>query len=50
MRVDARPAKPCACPTNEVGDIKCHVCREMVNVRCWKCGTPRGEGTCPNAT
>lgn len=38
----------CGCPTNEAGDIRCHVCRERVNVRCWNCRTPRGDGPCPN--
>lgn len=38
----------CGCPTNEFGDIHCHVCGEMVNVRCWKCRTLRGEGPCPH--
>lgn len=55
ITVDWRPtdAAPvvggaCGCPTNEIGDIRCHVCGERVNVRCWKCHTPRGEGPCPN--
>lgn len=44
-------SKSCGCPqpfgpTNT--DIRCHNCGEMVNVRCWKCGTIRGEGVCPN--
>lgn len=38
----------CACPVNVAGDIRCHKCREYVNVRCWNCKTPRGEGTCPS--
>lgn len=39
----------CGCPTlPENGDMRCHVCREYVNVRCWNCKTPRGEGMCPN--
>ena len=38
----------CGCPKNEVGDIRCHVCGEYVNKRCWACKTPRGEGPCPN--
>jgi uncharacterized protein len=41
-------AARCGCPTNGAGDIHCHVCRERVNVRCWNCQTPRGEGPCPN--
>lgn len=38
----------CGCPPNEFGDIRCHNCGEYVNKRCWNCGTPRGEGPCPN--
>jgi hypothetical protein len=38
----------CGCPTNAAGDIRCHKCGERVNVRCWKCGTPRGGGPCPS--
>lgn len=38
----------CRCPTNSAGDIPCHNCGERVNVRCWKCGTLRGEGPCPS--
>lgn len=30
------------------GDVPCHVCGQYVNVRCWNCRTPRGEGSCPN--
>jgi hypothetical protein len=29
------------CPPNEAGDVRCHNDGERVNVRCWKCGTPR---------
>lgn len=49
LRADQSPAAPavCRCPTNEVGDIRCHNCGERVNKRCWKCGTPRGAGPCP---
>lgn len=48
---DQSPAAPavCRCPTNEVGDIRCHNCGERVNKRCWKCDTPRGDGPCPTA-
>ena len=43
------PYEPrCGCPVNEFGDICCHVCGERVNVKCWQCQTPRGEGLCPN--
>lgn len=38
----------CGCPTNEAGDICCHVCGERVNIRCWLCQTPRAGGECPN--
>lgn len=38
----------CLCPTNAAGDIRCHVCGEYVNKKCWRCGTQRGEGLCPN--
>lgn len=40
---------PCSCPTHPSGngDIRCHVCGEYVNKRCWNCRTPRGEGECP---
>lgn len=38
----------CGCPVNEAGDIRCHRCGERVNVTCWNCRTPRGEGPCPN--
>lgn len=38
----------CGCPVNEAGDVRCHRCGEYVNVRCWNCQTPRGEGPCPN--
>lgn len=41
-------AVTCGCPVNKAGDIRCHACGEYVNVRCWNCRTPRGEGTCPN--
>lgn len=39
--------KGCLCPRNKAGDIRCHECGERVNVHCWNCGTPRGEGQCP---
>lgn len=45
--VDADTASRCGCPRNEAGDIRCHRCREYVNVRCWNCQTPRGDGPCP---
>ncbi len=38
----------CGCPTNYCGDIPCRNCGEMVNKRCWACGTERGAGPCPN--
>lgn len=41
-------AAECGCPVNGAGDIRCHVCQERVNKRCWNCRTPRGEGPCPN--
>jgi hypothetical protein len=40
---------PCGCPQNSGGDISCHVCGEKVNIKCWRCQTPRGEGTCRRA-
>jgi hypothetical protein len=42
-----KPTDPCGCPVNVAGDIRCHKCGEYVNVRCWNCKTPRGEGECP---
>lgn len=46
------PESPaCGCsPHPETGDVPCHICKELVNVRCWQCGTFRGDGPCPNAS
>ena len=38
----------CGCPTIANGDMRCHVCGEYVNKRCWNCRTPRGDGPCPS--
>jgi hypothetical protein len=48
--VPETPEKPaeCNCKPNDCGDIRCHRCLEYVNVRCWNCKTPRGEGPCPS--
>ena len=37
----------CPCPVNEFGDIRCHGCGQRVNIKCWNCRLPRGEGPCP---
>ncbi len=47
---DSTPLPSCGCPTNAAGDIRCHNCGERVNVRCWKCGTKRGDGPCPSGS
>lgn len=46
--VNVAPSPQCGCPTNAAGDIRRHNCGERVNVRCWKCGTKRGDGPCPS--
>ncbi len=38
----------CGCPANAAGDVRCHMCGEYANLQCWRCGTPRGFGICPN--